>query len=112
MDHCKRFHPEISLYSIERYMAVGEIPIDELPALLDKTPSQAYRMVLPAKKSPSLPNDPVKSKSLKANSAQMRKFEDVLSLPGSLECPHCKRRINVSRAGAYLMVWRDQNTQQ
>ncbi|MGA2785005.1 MAG: hypothetical protein ABSF09_09950 [Candidatus Bathyarchaeia archaeon] len=106
MDHCKRCHPEISLDSIERYMRVGEIPINQLPVLLDKTPSQAYRMLRPATKRPSLPAHPVESDSLKVDSAQLRKFERSPWISGYLECPYCNEKIALMRKGPYWMAGR------
>lgn len=104
IDHCRRFHPEISLDSIERYMHVGKIPTDQLPALLDKTPSQAYLMLGLIKKRRSLPRHPTKQDNGKANSAHMRNFPKGLWASGLDHCPHCNGTIWFTLEGNRLKM--------
>jgi hypothetical protein len=100
MDHCRRFHPEISVDSIERYMKAGQIPIEQLPALLDKTPRQAYVMLDLARKRSALPVQPVKQDRSKVNSAHMRNSEQGLII-ALFECPYCDKKIEFSTEGTY-----------
>ena len=105
MDHCRRFHPEISLDSIERYMKVArEIPVDQAPALLDKTPSQAYQMLDLTKKRRSLPRPQTKKDNHKANSAQMRNFPKGLWASFLDNCPHCDKPIWFTLEGNSLIM--------
>lgn len=104
MDHCRRFHPEISLDSIERYMKVGKIPIDQLPAILDQTPRQAYLMLGLVKKRLSLPVYPVEHGRGKMNSSHMRNFEGGSWKHTLIECPHCTGKIDLARKGDYLIT--------
>ncbi len=106
MDHCRCFHPEISLDSIERYMKVGQISTDQLPALLDKTPQQAYTMLSLARKRSSLPAQPVKQDRSKANSAYMRNFEERSWKSALTECPYCYRRIKFETQGTCVIARR------
>jgi len=102
--HCKRFHPEISLDSIERYMRVGQIPIDQLPAILDKTPRQAYLMLGLVKKRPSLPTHRVEPDRGKVNSLHMRNFEEPWKR-ALITCPHCNGAIELARKGDYFFAY-------
>ncbi|HKM51735.1 MAG TPA: hypothetical protein VJZ75_11210 [Candidatus Bathyarchaeia archaeon] len=106
MSHCKKFHPEISLDTIERYMMIGKIPKDQLPSLLDKTLTQAYQMFRPAKKRPSLPAHPVESDSLKVDSAQLRKFEQSPWVSSYLQCPYCDGKIKLMLKGPFWIAER------
>ena len=93
IDHCRHFHPEISLDSIERYMKVGKVSMDHVPDLLDKTPSQAYLMLGLIKKKSSHSRHPTKKDNGKSNSANMRNFPKGLWAHFLDHCPHCKRPI-------------------
>jgi len=104
MSHCRRRHPEISLDSIERYMRVGQIPIDQLPVLLDKTPRQAYRMLGVVKEKPSLPTYPAKQGTGEVNSSHMRNFEEEPWKHAQIECPYCDRTIEFAQKGDYFIV--------
>jgi hypothetical protein len=105
MDHCRRFHPEISLDSIERYMNVARaIPVDQVPALLDKTPSQAYQMLDITKKRRSLPRPQTKKDNHKANSAHMRNFPKGLWASFLDHCPHCKGSLWFTFEGNRLKI--------
>lgn len=106
IDHCRRYHPEISLDSIERYVKVGETPIDQLPALLDKTPRQAYLMLGLVKKRPSLSTHPVKQDRSKANSAHMRNFEERSWKSALINCPLCDSALEFSTKGDCMIVRR------
>ncbi|WP_455279343.1 hypothetical protein [[Eubacterium] cellulosolvens] len=102
MSHCRHFHSEISIDSIERYMKVGkEIPIDQLPILLDKTPSQAYQM-LEIKKKRSLPT---KQNNVKSNSANLRKFPKGFWASGLGNCPHCDGLIWFTFEENRIKMW-------
>ena len=105
MDHCRRFHPEISLDSIERYMKLAtKFPTDQVSTLLDKTPSQAYRMLDEIKKRRSLPRHPTKQDNRKANSAQMRNFPKGLWASGLDHCPHCNGSLWFTLEGNRLKI--------
>ena len=105
MDHCRRFHPQISLDSIERYMRVGQIPTDQLPAYLSKTPSQAYLMLGPVKKRPSLPSHTGRQDDGKANSAYVRNFPKGLWASAVDNCPLCNGLIWYTLEGNRLKMW-------
>jgi hypothetical protein len=96
MDHCKRFHPEISLDSIERYIRVGEISIDQLPAIVEKTPNQAYVMLGLVKKRTSLPTHPIEHD----NSSFVRNLKGSWKV-ALFKCPRCNVTIEFSRKGNY-----------
>lgn len=105
MTHCKQVHPEISLDSIERYMQVAkEFPIDQVPTLLDKTPSQAYRMLDEIKKKRSLPRHPIKQDNRKSNSAQIRNFPKGLWASILDHCPHCNGSLWFTFEGNRLTI--------
>ena len=105
MDHCRRFHPEISLDSIERYMQVAkEFPIDQVSTLLDKTPSQAYRMLDEIKKRRSLPRHPTKQDNRKSNSANMRNFPKGVWASGLDHCPLCNGSLWFTLEGNRLKM--------
>jgi len=90
IDHCKRCHREISIDSIERYMRIAEIPIDQLPIILEKTPRQAYLMLGILKKRPSLPGSVRGQDRWMENSAYVRNLKKALTLlPIQITCPLC-----------------------
>jgi len=103
IDHCRRLHPEISLDSIERYMRIGQIPVDQLPTILAKTPRQAYLMFGLVKKRPSLPTYPVEPEGDIVNSSHMRNFKGSWK-SALIKCPHCNGTIEFWRKGDYFIV--------
>ena len=105
MNHCRDFHPEISIDSIERYVKVGkEFSTDQLPTLLDKTLSQAYQM-LEFKKNRSLPRHPTKRNNGKSNSANLRNFPKGPWASGLYGCPHCNELVWFMIEGNKLKIW-------
>jgi hypothetical protein len=105
MTHCRRFHPEISLASIERYIKLAkDFPTDQVSTLLDKTPSQAYRMLDEIKKRRSLPRDPIKQDNRKSNSAKMRNFLKGRGASVICNCPHCNGQILLTFEGNRLKI--------
>ncbi|WP_455282163.1 hypothetical protein [[Eubacterium] cellulosolvens] len=105
MTHCRRFHPEISLASIERYIKLAkDFPTDQVSTLLDKTPSQAYRMLDEIKKGRSLPRDPIKQDNRKSNSAKMRNFPKGRGASVICNCPHCNGQILLTFEGNRLKI--------
>jgi len=102
--HCRRCHPEISLDSIERYMRVAQIPTDQLPAILDKTPRQAYLMLGLVKERPSFPIRPARQDRGKMNSSHMRNFADTSWKHALIRCPHCGGAIGFAQKGNYFVI--------
>ena len=106
IDHCRRCHPEIPLDSIERYMKVGETPVDQLQGMLDKTPRQVYLMLGLLKKRPSLPSHPARQDKGKANSAHMRNLVVSSCKLSLLSCPNCDMPFKVENNGGFLIASR------
>jgi len=106
IEHCKRCHSGISLDTVERYVRVGEIPVDQLPAILNKTPRQAYLMLGMVKKRPSLPSYPARQDKGKANSAHMRNLVVRSWKEGQFSCPYCDKPIKFDSDGRFLMARR------
>ena len=106
MDHCRRCHQEISLDSIERYMRVSQIPIDQLPAIMDKTPRQAYLMLGLVKKKPSLPTHIAKQNRGKENSSHMRNSAEDSWKRALISCPYCDETIEFESKGECLIARR------
>ncbi len=102
-NHCARVHPEISLDAIERYMKVGQIVIDQLPTILDKTPRQAYLMlgIVKQKKSPT--TDPERQEAENAKSAHVRNMDDTRTWT-PITCPSCNSAIELTRKGKFWIV--------
>jgi hypothetical protein len=79
MEHCKKYHPEISNRTIERYLRVGEIETSDLDSILDKTPQQAYLMLRILKEGKKLPSPATRS-TVMSNLRITGKVEDPLKI--------------------------------
>ena len=108
IDHCRRCHPGISQDTIERYMMVGETPVDKLQGMLDMTPRQVYLMLGLVKKRPSLPSHPARQDEGKANSAHTRNLVVSSWKRALLSCPYCDGAIELNNNGACLIASRAQ----
>ncbi len=100
LKHCASAHPEISHDSIERYVRVSRIAADQLPMMLDKTPSQAYRMLdmLKEKQSPVI--RPGGQEVEDSDSAKLRNLDDKPTW--AITCPSCSSAIQLVRNGDHV----------
>ena len=100
LNHCAHAHPEMSEDTIERYVRLSRIPTDLLPEILDKTPSQAYRMLGMLKEKQSLVIRPGGQEVEDSDSAKLRNLEGKPTW--AITCPSCNAPIQLVRNGDHV----------